>query len=210
MPVCVCVTTGSTQPTATSQEQPPVPAVSTAPSQEQSTPVPVVSTPTATSHQQRTEHTPGRDEYRFLQLRSCEALGLQIPLTCVCVLTICFTTGSPQPTASLVFKLNMITLRRLSTHNGVINIMQQTAARYRDIGILLLNDGNGAIVRGIEVSTRGDPVAAVDMIYTRWMEEDVSYSWKKLTQCFRDCGLNTLASDIEQHFGLPSPQQSMS
>ena len=119
----------------------------------------------------------------------------------------CFTTGSTQPTVS---KPNMITLRRLSTHNGVINIIQQSAARYRDIGILLLNDGNGTIVRGIEVSARGDPAAAVDMIYTRWMEEDVDYSWKKLTQCFRDCGLNSLASDIEQHFMLPSPQQSMS
>ena len=82
----ICFTTGSTQPTATSQEQPPVPAVSTAPSQKQSTPdspqppvpvvytpvpvvstpvpvvstpVPVVSTPTATSHQQSTDRTPG-------------------------------------------------------------------------------------------------------------------------------------------------------
>ena len=87
--------------------------------------------------------------------------------------------------------------------------MQQTAARYKDIGILLLNDRNGAIVRAIEVSTRGDPVGAVDMIYTRWIEEDVDYSWQKLTQCFRDCGLNCLASDIEQHFGFLSTQQSM-
>ena len=122
----------------------------------------------------------------------------------------CFTTGSPQLTASLVSKPNMVTLRRLSTHSGVINIIQQTAARYRDIGILLLNDGDAAIVDGIKESTRGDPVAAVDMIYSRWMREDVDCSWKNLTQCFRDCGLNSLASDIEQHFGLPSPQQSMS
>ena len=111
---------------------------------------------------------------------------------------------------SLLSKPNMVTLRRFSTHNGVINVMQQTAARYREIGSYLLNDRSGAIVRGIEVSTRGDPVAAVDMIYARWMEEDVNCSWRKLTQCFRDCGLNSLASDMEQHFGLPSPQQSMS
>ena len=88
--------------------------------------------------------------------------------------------------------------------------MQQTAARYRDIGILLLNDRNGAIVDGIEVSARGDPLVAVDMIYTKWIREDVDCSWKKLTQCFRDCGLNSLASDIEQHFGLTSQQQSKS
>ena len=123
------------------------------------------------------------------------------------IMCACFTTGSPQPTVS---KPDMITLRRLSTHNGDINIIQQTAARYRDIGILLLNDRNGAIVDGIKESARGDPTAAVDMIYTQWIREDVDCSWKKLTQCFRDCSLNTLASDIERYFRLPSPQQSMS
>ena len=109
---------------------------------------------------------------------------------------------------SLDCRPDMVSLRKLSTHNGVINVMQRSATRYRDIGVLLLNDRNGAIVRGIEVSAKGDPVAALDMIYTQWMKEDVDYSWKKLTQCFRDCGLNSLASDIEQHFGLLSTQQS--
>ena len=59
----------------------------------------------------------------------------------------------------------MINLRRMSTHNGVQHL-QQSAARYRHIGIILLNDRNGKIVDGIEKSVRGDPVAAVDMIYT--------------------------------------------
>ena len=117
-----------------------------------------------------------------------------------------FTTGNTHPAASLVSKPDMINLRRLSTHAGAINIMQETAPRYRDIGILLLNDRSGAIVDGIKETARGDPVAAVDMIYTRWIGEDVDYSWEKLTQCFRDCDLNSLACDIEQHFGL---QQSM-
>ena len=111
---------------------------------------------------------------------------------------------------SLDSKPDMVNLRRLSTHTGVIKIIQQSAARYRDIGILLLNDRNGAIVDGIKESARGDPIAAVDMIYTQWIREDVDCSWKKLTQCFRDCGLNTPASTIEQHFGLPLPKQSMS
>ena len=102
----------------------------------------------------------------------------------------------------------MVNLRKLSTHDGVINIIQQTAARYRDIGIILLNDRNGAIVDEITESARGDMVAAVDMIYAKWMEEDVGYSWKKLTQCFKDCDLNSLASDIEQHFRFPSPHQT--
>ena len=77
MSACVCFTTGSTQPTAISQEQPAVPVVSTpvpvvsTPVPVVSTPVPVVftpvqvvSTPTATSHHQPTEHihVPGADD----------------------------------------------------------------------------------------------------------------------------------------------------
>ena len=88
--------------------------------------------------------------------------------------------------------------------------MEQSAPRYRDIGILLLNDRYGAIVEGIEVSARGDPLVAVDQIYAKWIRTDVDCSWEKLTQCFRDCGLNSPASTIEQHFGLPSPMQSKS
>ena len=96
----------------------------------------------------------------------------------------------------------MIYLRRLSTHAGVINIMEETAPWYRDIGVILLKDRNGTKVDGIEKSVRGEPLEAVHMIYARWMTEDVDYSWRKLTQCFRDCGLNVLANNIEEHFGI--------
>ena len=104
----------------------------------------------------------------------------------------------------------MVNLRKLATHNEDINIIQQTAARYRDIGILLLNDRNGAIVDEIEVSTRGDPITAVEKIYAQWIRGDLDCSWKKLTECLRHYGLKSLASTIEQHFGLFSPQQGMS
>ena len=80
--------------------------------------------------------------------------------------------------------------------------MEETATRYRDVGAILLKDRNGTIVAGIEKSARGEPLEAVHMIYARWLKEDVDYSWRKLTQCFRDCGLNVLASKIEEHFGL--------
>ena len=96
----------------------------------------------------------------------------------------------------------MINLKRLSTHAGVINIMEETSTSYRDIGTILLKDGKGAIVDAIEESVKGEPLKAVHMIYARWMREDVDYSWRKLAQCFRDCGLNVLASNIEGHFGL--------
>ena len=96
---------------------------------------------------------------------------------------------------------------KLPTHAGDINIMEESAFKYRDVGTVLLNDGHGVRVETVTQATKGDTVEAIRMIYTRWIREDVGCSWLKLTQCFRDCGLNNLANTIEQHVGLPSPQQ---
>ena len=76
--------------------------------------------------------------------------------------------------------------------------------KYRDIGTFLLKDDTGAVVKTIQDIARDNPVVAVRMIYERWLEEDEDHSWKKLAKCFKDVQLNPLASDIEQHFGLPS------
>ena len=76
---------------------------------------------------------------------------------------------------------------------------------YRDIGAILLKDETGAAVRAISMTTHDNPVDAVRMIYERWLGEDEDHSWKKLAKCFRYVQLNSLAKDIEQHFGLPSP-----
>ena len=42
-------------------------------------------------------------------------------------------------------------------------------------------------------------------LYEAWLAEDPNCSWVTLTDCFRQCGLQSLARSIEQHFGLPSP-----
>ena len=79
---------------------------------------------------------------------------------------------------------------------------------YRAIGTLLLNDESGAIVSGIAKTALGNTEDAVRMIYEKWIQEDEDHTWEKLIQCFRDVQLNSLAKELELHFGLPSPSGS--
>ena len=102
-------------------------------------------------------------------------------------------------------KPNMINLIKLSTSEGEIKIVEETAPRYREIGTILLNDRSGAKV---DAMVGGIPKEAVHKIYSHWIKEDVDHSWRKLAQCLRDCDLNVLANKIEKHFRLSPPQQS--
>ena len=100
----------------------------------------------------------------------------------------------------------MSDLIKLTTSKGRdIRILEMSAVKYRDIGAILLKDDTGALVETIREAVLGEPIVAVRKIYEKWLEEDENHSWKKLAKCFRDVQLNSLAKDIEQHFGLPSP-----
>ena len=77
------------------------------------------------------------------------------------------------------------------------------------IGAILLNDRYGKQVNIIETVARGNPEVAVREIYRKWLDQDAYNSWATLLECFRHCKLNRLASDIEQHLGLPSSQQTL-
>ena len=93
----------------------------------------------------------------------------------------------------------------LSTQQGKdIHIIDDSASSYRQIGITLLNDTRGNRVAYI-VNDKREGVAIVTETYKQWLAEDKNHSWGTLTKCFRYCRLNTLAHDIEEHFGLPSP-----
>ena len=93
-------------------------------------------------------------------------------------------------------------LIKLSTSKRDIRILEESAVKYTESGALLLRDDTGEIVSAIEQSDR---VKTVEIIYKQWMQEDKDHSWKKLIQCFRDVQLNSLARDLELHFGLTSP-----
>ena len=102
----------------------------------------------------------------------------------------------------------MVNLGNLPLSTGeVLNIIEETAHAYRKIGTLLLNDRRGVRVDAFEMNENWKSDKIVRFIYKQWIAEDEHHSWTTLTECLRDCHLNTLASTIEQHFGLPSPVQ---
>ena len=102
----------------------------------------------------------------------------------------------------------MTDLIHLTTREGKdIRIIEESAIHYRQIGTILLCDKRGNKVDTIVDDTRGK-AETITEIYKKWMKEDPDHSWVKLTQCFRKCSLNSLASDIEQHFGISPPQES--
>ena len=94
----------------------------------------------------------------------------------------------------------------LTTSEGELRIVEESACKYKEIGIILLKDNNGVKVQAIKRAVGNDLVDVVYEIYCRWIREDEDHSWKKLTQCLRDCDLNVLAWNIEKHFQLPQPQ----
>ena len=92
--------------------------------------------------------------------------------------------------------------KRLKTDNGDVRIVEKSAELYKDIGTKLLT---AELVDSISEVANEDPKKAIRLIYRIWMRTDKSHSWGKLTQCFNDVGLKSLARDLEKHFGLPSP-----
>ena len=100
----------------------------------------------------------------------------------------------------------MVTLENITTRAGEnINIVEESAPAYHEIGTILLQDRHGRRVEVIEIDERGRSMSIMRVIYRQWIAEDERHSWAKLTDCFRQCHLIDLAHRIEQHFGLPSP-----
>lgn len=70
------------------------------------------------------------------------------------------------------------------------------------IGIYLLEDRNCAAVKAIQLSTHYKAEAAMQEIFTKWVNEDTERSWEKLIKCLKICNLSDLAQEIED--GLKS------
>ena len=102
----------------------------------------------------------------------------------------------------------MVNLGNLIMSSGNISIIEETAHAYRKIGTILLNDRRGVKVDAFEIDENWKSRKIMRGIYKQWIAEDEHHSWTTLTECLRDCNLNSLASTIEQHFGLPSPVQT--
>ena len=93
----------------------------------------------------------------------------------------------------------MIELLRFRGRKRRINIPQEVSTKYRQFGILLLEDTNGARVCNVEHKHRGD----VEQINTEILQEWVRgrgkqpVSWATLTSTLRDVELSNLANEIE-------------
>ena len=66
-----------------------------------------------------------------------------------------------------------------------LNIIVRSASKCDDIGAILLNDEDGALVGNFREVARDDPQKIVRSIYQQWMREDEHFSWAKLAWCLR-------------------------
>ena len=87
--------------------------------------------------------------------------------------------------------------KRLKIDNVDVRIVDESAELYKNIGTKLLTT---ALVDSISEVANEDPKKAIRLIYKRWIRTDKGHSWRKLAQCFKDVGLNSLAQDLEKHF----------
>lgn len=105
-------------------------------------------------------------------------------------------------------KPDLLTLMKLTSHQGDINIIQSSANHYHDIGSLLLNDRYSDRVDVISDNNKGQVTDIMKEIYEEWLtEESNNCSWITLIDCFRQCGLYHLATSIEHHFEPLLPLQ---
>ena len=97
----------------------------------------------------------------------------------------------------------MTTLQKLKLPDGSdINICQEAAYRFMQIGNHLLQDKTGAIMQSIRKACHYQPEDALHQVFCKWLQQDADQSWSKLLQCLQDCQLNTLAHNISIALGL--------
>ena len=80
-----------------------------------------------------------------------------------------------------------------------INIPQEIGVKYRDFGLLLLEDHNGARIRAL-AHKHMDVASEINIeVIEEWVAGKGKHpvNWKILTEVLRDIELSTLAEEIE-------------
>ena len=85
---------------------------------------------------------------------------------------------------------------------GNIRIIEESASKYYQIGIILLNDRHGDQLAQIEHDHRAQ-TAKMTEIYRMWLKQGAS--WATLCDCLQRCHLEDLADRIKNRFGIVSP-----
>ena len=80
-----------------------------------------------------------------------------------------------------------------------INIPQEIGVKYREFGLLLLEDHNGARIRALAHKHMNDTNEINIEIIEEWVSGKGKHpvTWKTLTEVLRDIELSTLADEIE-------------
>ena len=80
-----------------------------------------------------------------------------------------------------------------------INLPQEIGVKYREFGLLLLEDHNGARIRALAHKHREDSEHINIEILSEWISGSgrQPVTWKILTEVLRDIELSTLAGEIE-------------
>ena len=80
-----------------------------------------------------------------------------------------------------------------------INIPQEIGVKYREFGLLLLEDHNGARIRALAHKHMNDTNEINIEIIEEWVAGKGIHpiSWNTLTEVLRDSELSTLAEEIE-------------
>ena len=96
-------------------------------------------------------------------------------------------------------KPKMVQLKQFVGKPRKLNIIQDVAPHYTNIGTYLLKDNDGTIVDGIRLSKMGDVVRVTEEIFSQWLQGGaVSATWDTLIKCLRHAGRNPLAKQIDE------------
>ena len=93
-------------------------------------------------------------------------------------------------------------LQRMPTGSGnSIRIIQEIGAKYRSLGIFLLNDDNGAITSEIIEAHHHQPLSITFEIFSRWLQGSGRdpKTWDTLITVLRDVQLSQLVRRIDEN-----------
>ena len=93
----------------------------------------------------------------------------------------------------------MIECIRFRGRERRINIPREIGVKYREFGLLLLEDHNGARIRALALKHRDDASEINIEIIEEWVAGKGKHpvTWRTFTEVLHDIELSTLAEEIE-------------
>ena len=80
----------------------------------------------------------------------------------------------------------------------LIHVIPSVAAKWYDLGLMLLDPKYENELNTIEADTRNDAATSCRKMFSKWLNTDELASWDKLIKALSDVKLINVADDIEQ------------